>query len=111
LIKETTPAVINISRFWPREKTKAAKMENQIHGQETKKRSQLLTDIYHNIARMQNERWLNWQGTALIDEIGKDNSFVARNYTYKPVILKGNYSLGETVQVRIKKATSFDLRA
>jgi len=111
LIKETTPAAINISRFWPRPKTKAAEMENQIHGQETKKRSQLLTDIYHNIARMQNERWLGWQGEVIIDEIGKDNSFVGRNYAYKPVILKGNYGLGEVVQVRIAKATPFDLRA
>ena len=64
-------------------------MENQIHGQETKKRSQFLTQIFHNIARMQNERWLNWQGEVLIDEINKDGSFTARNYAYKPVIIKG----------------------
>ncbi len=111
LIKETTPAVLNISRFWLREKTKAAEMENQIHPQETKERSRILTEIYHNIARMQNERWLNWQGEVIVDEKGKDNSYVARNYAYKPVILKGDYNLGETVQVKIKKATSFDLRA
>lgn len=111
LIRQTSPAVINISRFWPREKTKAAQMENQIHGQETKKRSQLLTHVYHNIARMQNERWLGWEGEVIIDEIGKDNSFVGRNFAYKPVILQGDYSLGETVQVKIKKVTSFDLRA
>ncbi|MCK4588992.1 MAG: tRNA (N(6)-L-threonylcarbamoyladenosine(37)-C(2))-methylthiotransferase [Nanoarchaeota archaeon] len=111
IIKQTTPAVINISRFWPREKTKAAKMENQIHSKHTKERSRMLTHIYHNIARMQNERWLNWEGSVIVDEIGKDNSFVARNYAYKPVIVKGNYNLGETVKVKIKKVTSFDLRA
>lgn len=111
LIKETKPAVINISRFWPRPKTRAVQMENQIHGRETKKRSQLLTGIYHNIARMENERWLGWEGNVLIDEIGKDNSFVARNYAYKPVILKGDYNLGEIHKVKIRKATSFDLRA
>jgi len=111
LIKETRPSVINISRFWPRSKTKAAEMPSQIHGQETKKRSQLLTHLYHNIARMENERWLGWEGNVLIDEFGKDNSCIGRNYAYKPVILKGDYNLGEIHKVKIRKATSFDLRA
>ena len=110
LVKEIKPDVLNISRFWPRPKTKAEKMENQVHGSITKDRSRLITQIFNNIARMQNERWYNWQGNVLVDEFGKDNSFIARNYAYKPVIIKGNYQLGQEINVRIRAITSHDLR-
>lgn len=111
LIKEIKPDILNISRFWPRPKTEAAEMENQIHGNETKRRSTLLTDIFNNISRMQNEKWLTWQGEILIDEKGKDNTLIGRNYAYKQVIIKGNYKLGDIINVKINRITSHDLRA
>lgn len=110
LIREIKPAVLNISRFWPRPGTEAEKLENQIHGKETKRRSQLITDIFHNIARMENERWINWEGNVLIDEHGKDNTMVGRNICYKPVIVTTPQKLGDKVKVKIKKITPFDLR-
>ena len=110
LIKEIKPDAINISRFWPRPGTEAETMENQVHGNENKKRSELITSIYHNIARMRNERWLGWKGRIIIDEIGKNNSFIGRNYAYKQVIVKGDYKIGDEISVVIKKVTSFDLR-
>ena len=111
LIKEIKPAVCNRSRFWPRPGTKAAKMEDQIHGQETKRRSQLLTDIFKNISRMQNERWLNWQGEVLIDEKNEDGTFTARNYCYKPIIVIGDYQLGDKIQVKISGVSAFYLKS
>ena len=111
LIKQTKPEVLNISRFWPRPKTEAASMENQITGGDTKKRSQLMTDIFHNISRMNNERWINWKGKILIDEVGKEDSFIGRNLAYKPVVVKGNYRLGDIVEVKVSNVTNFDLRA
>lgn len=110
LIKEIKPDVLNISRFWPRPKTEAEKMEDQIHGRETKRRSKLLTSIFTNTARMLNEKWLGWEGEILIDEKGKDDTLIGRNFAYKPVVLKGNYKLGNKVKIRIKKITAFDLR-
>jgi MiaB-like tRNA modifying enzyme len=111
LIKQITPDVLNISRFWPRPKTKAAKMKDQVHGAETKKRSTLMADIFANISRMQNEKWISWEGEILIDEIGKDNTLVGRNFAYKPVIVRRMYKLGQKVNVKITKITSNDLRA
>jgi MiaB-like tRNA modifying enzyme len=111
LIKEIKPDVLNISRFWPRPKTEAAEMENQLHGSETKRRSQVLTSIFRNISRMQNERWYGWQGDVLIDEIGKDNTWIGRNFAYKPVVLEGKHRLGEKAKVSIRKTAVFDLRA
>ncbi|MBS3098082.1 tRNA (N(6)-L-threonylcarbamoyladenosine(37)-C(2))-methylthiotransferase [Candidatus Woesearchaeota archaeon] len=111
LIKEIKPDVLNISRFMARPGTKAAHMEGQIAGGVSKDRSRLLTDIFGNIARMQNEKWLDWEGEVLIDEIGKNDSFIGRNFAYKPVIVKGDFKLGDIVNVRIRSVTSYDLRA
>jgi len=111
LIKEIAPDVLNISRFWPRSKTPAAKLKNQIPGAEKKRRSSMITHIFNNISRMRNERWLDWRGEILIDEIGKDDTFVGRNFAYKPVIVKGGYKLGDKIDVKIIRTTVFDLRA
>jgi MiaB-like tRNA modifying enzyme len=111
MIKEISPDVLNISKFWPRPGTKAAKMEDQVPGPEIKRRSAFLTQIYHNIARMRNERWLDWVGEVLIDEYGTEGTFVGRNFAYKPVIVEGNHQLGEKLNVKIRRASSFDLKA
>jgi MiaB-like tRNA modifying enzyme len=109
LVKEIKPAVLNISRFVARPGTVAAKME-QVSGGETKDRSRYITSIFDWIAFESNKQWRNWQGEVLIDEIGKDNTLIARNYAYKPVIVQGNYKLGENVNVKIMNVTKFDLR-
>jgi MiaB-like tRNA modifying enzyme len=110
LIKEIKPDAINISRFWPRQGTEAEKMENPVHGQETKRRSTILTDIYQSTARMRNERWFDWQGKIIIDEIGKDNTMIGRNYAYKPVVVLCSCKIGDVIEVKIMKVTPFDLR-
>jgi len=60
---------------------------------------------------MNNERWLDWIGEIIIDEKGKDNTFVGRNFAYKPVVVKGKFKLGDKVKVMVKKITAHDLRA
>ena len=111
LIRSITPDVLNISRFWKRPKTKAAKMEHQVQGSEIKRRSRIITDIFTNISRMQNERWYNWSGEVLVDEKGKDDTWVARNFAYKPIILEGDHKLGDRLNIKVRKITHFDLRA
>lgn len=111
LIHDIKPDILNISRFWPRPGTKASFMVRQIHGNITKKRSRLMTRVFNKIAYQNNKKWINWKGKVLIDEHGKENSFIGRNYAYKPVVVKGNHKLGEIVNVKIKRVTSYDLRA
>jgi tRNA A37 methylthiotransferase MiaB len=110
LIKEIKPDVLNISRFQARPGTEAFKMEGQIEGGVTKNRSRLLTDIFTNISRMNNEKWLNWKGGILIDEKGKHDTWVGRNLAYKPVIVRGEVKIGDNVKVIIKNITPYDLR-
>ncbi|MBW2984380.1 tRNA (N(6)-L-threonylcarbamoyladenosine(37)-C(2))-methylthiotransferase, partial [Candidatus Woesearchaeota archaeon] len=110
LIKEIKPDVLNISRFQPRPRTKAAEME-QLDGGTVKDRSRVLTDIFGNISRMNNEKWLDWKGTVLIDEEGKEETSIGRNFAYKPVVLEGKFNPGDIVKVKVRKATPYDLRA
>ncbi|NOZ81018.1 MAG: tRNA (N(6)-L-threonylcarbamoyladenosine(37)-C(2))-methylthiotransferase [DPANN group archaeon] len=109
IVEETRTPVINISRYVEREGTPAAEME-QLHGRERKRRSRILTGLYERISREENAKWLGWKGTVLIDEKGKDKTWVGRNYAYKPVVVKGNHKLGDIIEVRITDTTTFDLR-
>jgi MiaB-like tRNA modifying enzyme len=103
LIKEIMPDVLNISRYVPRQRTRAFYMENQIHGNVSKERSRVLTEIQNNIGRMKNEKWLGWKGTVFVSE--KKEDFIGRNYAYKPVVIKSDEEdlLGREVEVKIIK--------
>ncbi|MEK6938333.1 MAG: tRNA (N(6)-L-threonylcarbamoyladenosine(37)-C(2))-methylthiotransferase [Nanoarchaeota archaeon] len=111
LIRKIMPDVINISRFWPRPKTPAARLK-LLPGEKVKHRSRVLTDIYHNVARMQNERWIGWEGNIIITEKGKESrQWIGRNESYKPVVVEGEFKLGQILRVKVERATTFDLRA
>ncbi|MBS3169869.1 tRNA (N(6)-L-threonylcarbamoyladenosine(37)-C(2))-methylthiotransferase [Candidatus Woesearchaeota archaeon] len=110
VMRKTTPACINISRFWPRPGTKAAKLE-PLPGEIVNHRSKTLTAIFQNISQMQNERWQGWEGKIIIDEKGtQENQWIGRNFAYKPVLVDGNFKLGDRLDVKIIKTTTFDLR-
>jgi len=102
LIKEIKPDILNISRFIPRSRTRAYYMENQIHGNITKERSRILTDIHNNISRLNNEKWRGWKGEVMVSE--KKEDWVARNYAYKPIVIKSSEDLlGKEVKVKVIK--------
>ena len=101
--------MLNLSRYAARDGTIAAKMK-QLSTNTLKERSRIMTTAFKQIALENNKRWLNWQGKILIDEVGKNDSWIGRNYCYKPVTAKGNFKLGDEINVRINDATSFDLR-
>lgn len=109
-IKDIEPDILNISRFSPRPQTQAFFME-QIEGNEIKERSRFMTTEFEWIALKQNRRWKNWEGNIIIDEAGKNNTSVGRNFAYKPVIIGGAFKTGQIVKVRITNTTKHDLRA
>lgn len=113
LINDIKPDIINISRFWPRPGTMAEKMK-QHPSWLTKERSRKLTEVFNKIALEKNRAWLGWKGKVLIDEKGKPgtNTWLGRNYCYKPVVVKAakNMGLGNIVDVEVKGATGYDLR-
>lgn len=111
LIKEAAPDIVNISKFFPRPQTPAAEME-QLPPAEVKNRSRRLTEIAKRISYERNRLWLGWKGRILIDEKGKRDTWVGRNYAYKPVVVRCEENLlGEFVDVCITEAFPTYLKA
>jgi len=112
LVREVVPDVVNVSRFWPRPGTSAATMEGQLHGRDTNSRSREMENVKEEVSLMRNKAWEGWSGTVFVDEkgsVGSGESWVGRNFAYKPVGLLGRYSLGDTVTVTIKESHTFYL--
>jgi len=110
LLHEIGFDAVNIARFSARPNTKAFTME-KINNLEAKERTAEMVQYADFAMQERNQTWIGWEGEALIDEHGKNETFVARNYAYKPIILKGSLKLGETVRVKIADAGAYDLRA
>jgi len=105
LVEEVRPDVLNISRFWGRPGTDAVEMEGQLHGRVTKERSRRLSSLWQRLSLEANRRWVGWEGEVLVDEAGRSGGMVARNPSYKPVVLKEPLGLGKFFSVRIVGAT------
>ncbi|MBW2975947.1 tRNA (N(6)-L-threonylcarbamoyladenosine(37)-C(2))-methylthiotransferase [Candidatus Woesearchaeota archaeon] len=110
LVQEIKPDILNISRFSPRQSTMASKMK-QLPGDIKRERSRILTELFKAVALNQNKKWLGWEGKIIIDETGKNNTHVGRNFAYKPVIVRGNFNLGDETNVKVNDCTAYDLRA
>lgn len=88
VIKELKPDVLNRSRFQEIKGTRAAHMEGKVHGNVIKERSQLLSSIFMNIGRMNNERWFDKELECIIDD--KKEDFIARDDNYRLIVVKQN---------------------
>ena len=77
----------------------------QLQGEEIKNRSRLLTSVFDWIGFGVNKKWMKWDGSILIDEKGKNNTFMGRNFAYKPIVVEGEFKLGDKVKVQITNIT------
>lgn len=108
LVKETRPDVANISAYSARPGTKSAKMK-KVPTEIVKERTVKMHLLAKQIALEQNSKWLGWSGTVIIDEYKPEkNSYIGRNYAYKPVVLEGNndYSLGQVIDIKVFQSTT-----
>lgn len=110
LLRQLMPDVVNISRFWPRPGTPAAKMKPLLR-EVVRHRYKVLSGINISIARMQNERWIGWEGEVLVNKKSKEaGQWIGRNDSFKPIVVEGNYSLGQKLKVKVNRVTSSELR-
>ena len=95
LLEEVKPDVTNISKFFARPKTAAAKMKDDlVEKEEIKRRSTVAAALARRLSLERNLRWVGWNGEVLIDEKGKvQGSWVGRNFAYKPVTIKSTDNL------------------
>jgi threonylcarbamoyladenosine tRNA methylthiotransferase CDKAL1 len=106
LIEDVKPHFVNISRFYPRPGTQAAKLK-QLQPRELNKRSKILTALCREISRGRMEEWIGWTGTVLIDEVGARGEALGRNYAYTPVAFPGTDAdglLGRFVEAEVVSA-------
>jgi len=106
-IEKFKPDIVNISKFGPRPKTEAAKMK-ELPSSVVRKRSKEAFELTRKISLEKNQKWLGWEGECLIDEKGlKKGTFIARNFAYKPIIIKSKKNLlGSFEKIRITEAKS-----
>jgi MiaB-like tRNA modifying enzyme len=111
LLRTIKPDVVNISKFFSRPHTPASNMP-QLHPQVIKQRSKRMSQLAHHLTFQRNERWRHWEGRALVDEKGQGDSWIARNYAYKPLILQTSSNLmGCFINVRVTNVHSTYLDA
>jgi len=107
LLEEVKPDVTNVSKFFARPRTPAAKITEGLVGrEEIKRRSAVAASVAKRLSLERNRRWVGWVGDVLVDEKGEvEGSWVGRNFAYKPVVIKSTDSLmGKTVKVKIAEA-------
>lgn len=101
LIEEVQPDIVNISKFFSRPKTLAERME-QLDVRDVKNRSRRLTRLVDAVLVRRNRGWLNWEGEILVDEKGKGNSLIGRNFAYKPIVIHTKEpALGRFIRVKV----------
>ena len=107
LLEEVKPDVVNVSKFFARPKTLAAKIQmGLVEREEIKRRSGVAAQMAKRISFERNQRWIGWVGEVLVDEKGKvEGSWVGRNFAYKPIAIKSKDNLlGKTVRVKVVEA-------
>ena len=112
LVEKIRPDMINISRFFPRPGTPAERLK-PLNPKTIKKRSKLLSEVARTIALRNSERWIGWKGFAIVDEIGERGEAIARNISYRPIVIpdRGRELYGKFVEVEVESAKPYCLIA
>jgi threonylcarbamoyladenosine tRNA methylthiotransferase CDKAL1 len=113
LLEEVKPDVTNVSKFFVRPKTAAARIKDGlVDKEETKRRSTVASELVKRLSAERNLLWVGWSGEVLVDEKGKvEGSWVGRNFAYKPIVLKSTHSLlGKTLKVRVVESSATYLK-
>jgi len=106
LIKEVEPGVLNVSRYFTREGTKAYSMK-AMHPKHSKELSRILDRMYKKLAVEINSKLIGKKTDVLFTGIGTDkNQYRGRNICYKPIVVSSKQNiLGLVKTVKIEKAS------
>lgn len=109
LVRFLNPDAITISPFVAKPNTLAASLP-PLPEKEVQRRVTVLREIHQNISTLRNERWIGWEGSILIDEQGiQPKEWIGHNEYYKPVIIEGEYTIGDEVRIKIIKTGRWGL--
>ncbi|MEM3096326.1 MAG: tRNA (N(6)-L-threonylcarbamoyladenosine(37)-C(2))-methylthiotransferase [Nitrososphaerota archaeon] len=101
LVEMVKPDVINISRFFPRPGTPAERLK-PLPPNILSRRVKLLREVAMATQLELNCSWVGWEGLALVDEVGRRGTLIARNQSYKPIVFQDvKVPLGSFVKLRV----------
>ncbi len=104
VIKEIKPEILNRSNFCIREGTEAAKL-TQLNPALIRQRAKELQDLHLKICKEIQEQFLEKEMKVLVDRKGFENTYLARDDSYKLVAVQSKDKiLGKFLKVKIKKA-------
>lgn len=103
LIERINPDVVNLSKFSARPGTEAYYMK-QLDNRVIKSRSVRMSEVAREVTLNANKKWIKWEGLALVDEEIKE-ARIARNLSYRPIIVSSSLELGRWVRVKIASVT------
>ena len=103
LIRRLKPDVVNLSKFSARPGTEAFRMK-QLDNRTVKSRSVRMAKVIRDVTLKVNEKWIGWEGYALVDERVK-GAKLARNSSYRPIVVPESFELGSWVKVKIGSVT------
>ncbi len=114
LLEEVKPDIVNVSKFFARPKTIAARMKDGlVDKEETKRRSTAVAELAKRLSAERNLRWVGWSGEILIDEKGKVGRFLGRTQLRlqthcSPKALDN--LIGKTIKVKVTEALTTYLK-
>ena len=107
VVREVKPEILNVTKYSPRPGTAAYAWKTPPSNQ-TALWTQILNELHRDISKESLERFVNRETEVRLMESGKNNTFIARDQGYHPVILnKGK--LGDSTRVKIVGSSEFYL--
>jgi len=101
VLRKVQPDMVNVSKFSHRPGTPAQRLK-PLPSEVIKDRSRRASQLCGGISLSRNRPWLGWTGEVLVDEEGKNGTWIGRTDTYKPVGLQSTEELlGRRVPVEI----------
>lgn len=100
-MRELRAETVNVTRFSARPGTPAASYRDPPHGRVSKARSRETTQLRFQLSDGRNADKVGNVMTVLTTERGKNGSTIARNGSYRPVVISQALPLGELLPVRI----------
>ncbi len=108
LLKMTKPDIVNVSKFYPRPNTEAARMK-KIPTEVISERTREISRLVGEIAQESNKRMVGREEVVLVSD-QKDGQPVGRTQNYKQVFLDEDVDLGDFYLVKIVGAGRRSLR-
>ena len=106
VLESTKPESVNISKFWPRPRTPAARMK-PLQGHIVKARSKQVHELFESYRAGLQEQWLNTMVTVRFTE-KKGEQVIGKDQYYRQVI-SNTHNVGDMVTAKVVRVGTYAL--